>query len=103
MKLKYPKTVRGGTFAFKVKYEKKNDEGSFQYYPQPVIKIGIKSGSVPRTLEIIIHELKELIQVEQFVRFSDPSATDSFQFVYSHKEHADFCSRLAGLLEEFIV
>ena len=50
----------------------------------------------------IIHELKEIIQAEQGVRYQRPDNRNEYEFHYSHQHHKDFCSRLAGLLSKFI-
>ena len=55
-----------------------------------------------RVLAIIIHELKEAIQVNQCVRYQRPDMQDAYEFHYDHRQHTDFCNRLAGLLSEFL-
>ena len=50
----------------------------------------------------ILHELKEIIQIEQATRFKRIDESCNYEFHYSHKEHTELCSRLAGLLSQFI-
>ena len=112
MKLKFPKKIRVGDTEFKVKQNLKSSDSSFSYWDgdNKVEQTGeliigtfhLKTNST-RILTAIIHELKEIIQVEQGVRFEDPTERKNYQFHYCHKEHTDLCSRLAGLLTEFIV
>ena len=49
-----------------------------------------------------IHELKEAIQIEQGSHYNRSHESHSYEFHYSHKEHADLCARLAGLLGNFL-
>ena len=104
MKLKYPKKIKIGSTNFIMKYDKKGSDGefSYDYKGKPAfIRIGIDCG-ISRQLEIFIHEVKEIINFEQGVRLDDPTVRENYIFVYHHKEHTDFCSRLAGILTEFI-
>lgn len=100
MKLKYPKTIKIASTTWKIVYEKESGAGSLDW-SETLIKIGTKMGTL-RTLENIIHEFKEIIQIEQSVRFDEIDNTTSYLFCYRHKEHTDLCSRLAGLLDNFI-
>lgn len=109
MKIKFPKTIKIGDTIFKVKVDPKKVGGSFCYWNKKkkeggelIIGTELLKISPIRVLATIIHELKEIIQVEQGVRFEDPTADDNFQFHYHHKEHTDLCARLAGALIEFL-
>jgi len=104
MKLKYPKKIKIGSTNFIMKYDKKDSGGEFSYGSKgnpSFIRVGINC-SISRQLEIFIHEVKEIINFEQGVRLDDPTVRENYIFVYHHKEHTDFCSRLAGILTEFI-
>jgi len=112
MKLKFPKTIRIGDVTYNVKTDKERSDAEFYTWSKN------KKGKVMRgdiligthLLEIepitvlasIIHELKEIIQMEQATRFQDPSEKENYQFHYHHKEHTDLCARLAGALSEFL-
>jgi hypothetical protein len=106
MKYKCPKKITIGSVIFKIKYNKgKGDlDAHFSYqgddeHPYPHIYFGGRGGD--EFLEVVIRELKEIIQIEQDVRFY--SGDDgSLVFSYSQAEHTDLCARLAGLLREFI-
>jgi hypothetical protein len=106
MKLKFPKTIKVGSEVFEVRLDKKNvdAEFAFAFEGKPAfIRIGIEDLKVSKlcVLERIIHELKEIIQVEQRVRYRK-SDDNAYEFHYGHREHTQFCGQLAGLLDEFI-
>ena len=112
MKLKFPKKIIIGDTVFKIRLDSKTSAASFFYYDQNNVK-AIEGGEIKigtyllkvnpiRVFSEIIHELKEIIQVEQGARLRDPSVTENYEFHYNHKQHTDLCSRLAGLLNEFI-
>lgn len=111
MKLKFPKTIKISDTTFKVIKNPKDSGGEFRYWnndDKKELKMGeitigtlLLKSNPTRVLSIIIHELKEIIQVEQGVRFRQ-DGDDESQFHYTHKEHSDLCARLAGLLEEFL-
>lgn len=106
VEFKYPKSIQIGATMFRIKYDKKGTGASFKY-PSDTEKATITFGmseiaSNPDTfLEYVLHELKEIIQSEQGSRLYN-SRNDSIVFHYDHKEHDDLCSRLTGLLKEFI-
>lgn len=107
MKLKFPKTIKVGSEVFEVRLDKKNvdAEFSFAFQGKPAfIRIGIEDIKVSKiaVLERIIHELKEIIQVDQRVRYRKPD-DNAYEFHYGHREHTQFCSILASILDEFIV
>jgi len=109
LKLKFPKSVLIGNVEFKIKLDKKSSGGSFEYWDDEnkmtggEITIGtfLLKVSPLSVLGVIIHELKEIIQVEQGTRFNVPY-DNSYEFHYNHRQHTDLCSRLAGLLSQFI-
>lgn len=100
MKIKRPKSIMIGSRKYKIKYVTGNNGGSFDYITGKM-EIGVSKHDTLRTLEVIIHELKEMIQMEQWCRYSG-SASNNFIFVYDHDKHTDLCARLAGLLDKFI-
>lgn len=107
MKIKKLKEITIGDNVFKIKWDKKNDDGEFSYPwegKKAFIRIGIKEekSNPIRTLSILIHELKEIIQEEQLVRYERRDEARAFEFHYTHKEHTTLCSMLAGLLDKFI-
>lgn len=107
MKFKFPKTITVGDTIFEIKYDKKSTGGSF-IYPRKnkkgLITIGVETikTNPNRFLNVVIHELKEIIQVEQDTRLYRNSEENSYVFHYSHAEHTDLCARLASLLTLFI-
>mgnify|MGYP001614424990 CR=1 FL=1 len=106
MKLKFIKSILIGDCKFKVIWDKKSSGGEFRYpweNEKGFIRIGTSKHKVNpiRTLSIINNELKEIIQTEQLTRVKKGDE-QGYEFHYTHKEHTDFCARLAGLLNEFI-
>lgn len=112
MKLKFPETITIGDNTFKVITDKESTVGFFTYWEenkkgkptQGNITIGtfhLKNNPI-QVLTIIIHELKEIIQVEQCVRYTEPSTDNNYEFHYSHKTHTDLCRRLSQALSLFI-
>ena len=108
MKLKFPKKIMIGSAEFLIEKNPEIAGGDFTYCnkgKKGKITIGTKhlKSSPTRVLETIIHELKEVIQVEQSVRYQRLDLEEGeYLFSYGHKEHTDLCSRLAGLLNYFI-
>jgi len=101
MRIRYIKSITVGSTKYKIKYNPKSDGASFNWHKK-TMSIGTQNGSKVRILENIIHELKEAIQMEQSVRYDHSSVNGNFLFVYFHDHHTDLCSRLAGLLNQFI-
>ena len=106
MKYRDPKKITIGSTNFKVKYNggEPVQEAHFSYrgdneHPYPHIYFGTRKGD--EFLELVIHELKEIIQIEQDTRLLKRN-DNTFIFNYTHAEHTDLCARLAGLLNEFI-
>ena len=110
MRLKFPEKITIGDQSFEIKYDKKRIGGEFYYWEEDKNKkaiggriiIGTKllKVSPSEVLGTIIHELKEMINEEQKVRYR---ITDGdFEFHYNHSQHTDMCSRLTGLLDLFI-
>ena len=108
MKYKYPKKILIGSTEFKITYDYKSDHGAeFSYQRNgkgAFIKFGMKEHKTNPLLffMMLIHELKELIQIEQYVRYNKPSEYSTYIFMYDHGQHDDLCCRLAGLLSKFI-
>ena len=112
MKLKFPKSIIVGENSFKIEYDPKRVGGEFYYWDEEGKKVKEGSKIIIGTkllkvasldvLGTIIHELKELINVEQGVRYQTPNSKDTYEFHYNHTQHSDMCSRLTGLLDLFI-
>lgn len=109
MKIKKLKQITIGDVEWCMKWDKKEDGGSFSYpwgkkKQKGIIRISIVDEKVNpiRILGILIHELKEIIQVEQSVRYDRGDENKNYEFHYTHKDHTDLCARLAGLLGQFI-
>ena len=106
MKYKYPKKIVIGNTEFKIKYNYKKDGAEF-LYSSPNKKAYIIFGMAchkknpEQFLGLIIHELKEIIQIEQSTRLWR-RGTDEYEFHYTHVEHADLCNRLSNALVKFI-
>lgn len=100
MKLKRLKHIIIGGLKFKIIWDPKSREGRFTYEP-PTIYIGISDGEL-MSFEILIHELKEIINIEQSTRYTPIDNRSNYFFAYYHAQHTDLCARLAGLLDKFI-
>lgn len=106
MKFKYPKVILIGETAFHITYDSKNDDASFQYPykgKKAYIKFGMQNHKINPVgfLHMVIHELKEIIQIEQSTRIKN-YGKEIYEFHYNHNEHQNTCCRLAGLLTNFI-
>jgi len=107
MKYKYPKSITIGDTKFKITYDYDNDDGSSFQYPdgdkKAVIRFSMRSHkkNPEQFLSRIIHELKEIIHIEQSTRLWR-RGTDGYEFHYTHSEHTDLCCRLSKLLKKFI-
>ncbi len=106
MEFKFPRKIIVGDIVFKMKYDKKMDGAEFKY-PEGktpgLVTIGMRDfeGNPLTFLNYVMHEFKEIIQIEHGARLFNRT-TDSYEFHYTHKEHTDVCSRLAGILNQFI-
>ena len=101
MKIKKLKKILIGDTIFKIKWDPNTSGGSFNY-SKKLITIGTKPGNI-HALAVLIHEFKEIIQVEQTTRLDRHDCDSEYIFVYNHAQHTDLCSRLAGLLSQFII
>lgn len=103
MKLKFPKKIMIGDRIFKVKTDRKEGGGSFSYDKHEII-IGTKhlKKQPQAVLNVIIHELMEIICVEEDTRLDKGNNYADYVFVYDHQQHTDIVRRLAGILNEFI-
>lgn len=104
MRFKYPKQIMIGATIFKMIYDKKGNGGEFAYpwkNKTAFIRLGMNATKL-RILEVFIHEVKEIINYEQGSRLEDTTVAANYHFHYEHKQHSDFCARLAGCLEQFI-
>ena len=108
MRYKYPKTVTVGDTVFAMQYDKTHDEGASFSFPNKDIPAFVNFGlkyhkTNPLSfLNYIIHEFKEIIQIEQSTRMWN-RGKDSHEFHYSHSEHSDLCCQLAGIIKLFVV
>jgi len=108
MKFKRIKSIIIGEVKFDVRWDKDNNGGSFQYPTNDlngyiVIGLGTIKTNPCRVLAVIVHELEEIICVEQYVRLHRADVNDDYIFVYDHRQFTDKCNRLAGLLSQFII
>ena len=53
-------------------------------------------------LEIIAHELMEIVLVEMHVRLDRPDVMEDYIFVYDHRQFATAMSMFTGLFKQFI-
>lgn len=105
MQFKYPKKIKIGSTLFLIRYNKDHNGASLSYPDgenKAFIEFGMRGhkNNPLRYLELVIHELKEIIQIEQSTRYQRGGS--GYTFIYTHDEHEDLCGRLAGLLSKFI-
>ena len=106
MEFKFPKKLQIGDNLFKINYDKNTVGAEFSYpdgEEEAFITISTKEFKSNPTgfLSNVIHELKEIIQIEQSTRFTVRNDL-SYKFIYDHSHHTDLCSRLTELLTHFI-
>lgn len=101
MKLRKLKKITIGDTDWTIEWNKKIGGASFNYVKKKMV-IGCKCGDLP-AIGSLLHELKEIINVEQGVRYINHPDSDNFYFFYSHDQHNDLCARLSGLLSQFII
>jgi len=107
MKYKYPKKITIGDTVFHIKYNWKKDNGARFKYPTEGKKARIEfdmlnhKTSPLQFLNFLIHEFKEIIQIEQCTRFYNRGHAN-YEFHYDHIQHSDMCCRLTELLTHFI-
>ena len=100
MKIRRIKKIRISDIEYKVEWKKGTYNAGFDM-KKKLIEIGTEGDEV-QMLAIIIHELKEILHIEQSSRYVTRH-DDSYIFVYDHGKHEEICNRLAGLLNEFIM
>ena len=101
MKIKIPKTITVCSTTFKIK--QRNDDQARFSYDKSCIEIGTRylKTDPTRVLELIIHELTEIIHIELYTRYQTNDDL-RFEFHYTHRQHTTACAMLAGLLTRFI-
>jgi len=103
---KFPKFIIIGSTKFHITYDIKRSDAEFRY-PENRKKAYINFGTSELRvnpigfLNLIIHELKEILDVELGNRIFCRS-TGSYKFMYEYSGHDAMCSMLAGLLTQFI-
>ena len=102
MKIKRIKKLRVNSFIFNVSWAPKHNGASFDYGKRKIV-IGTKGQHNEETLQLICHELHELVAVEMHVRFPRPDCNGDYLFVYDHRQHETMTNTFAGLLSQFIV
>ena len=100
MKIRRIKKIRISDIEYEVKWKKGTYNARFDMRDK-VIEIGTEGDDMQK-LALIIHELKEILHIEQSSRYVTRH-DDSYIFVYDHGKHEEICNRLAGLLNEFII
>lgn len=107
MKYKYPKKVTIGSEEFKVIYDKNIGGGEFSLSwedKEAYIKIGMKhhKGSDLNFINIVLHEITEIVHVVLGTRFKAPDNDSNYHFCYNHREHTTACEMISSVLKQFI-
>jgi hypothetical protein len=100
MKLKRLKKIRIDEIVFDIIWDKDEGGGSMNF-PNHLMVIGTALGEIS-AFATLLHELKEIVNVTQNIRYTRPDTPKCYEFHYTHREHSDMCDRLAGILSEFI-
>ena len=105
LKIKKIKTLQFNDKVFKVIWNKEHNGGALSYghgVKEPYIEIGTKCLTDKEMLEIILHELMELVALAMYVRHNRSDVDSDYIFVYDHRQHATMMSMMAGLVSRFI-
>lgn len=103
MKYKYPKKILIGHQEYNMIYDKKEGGGEFSLgfeNENPYIKIGMRDNG--DFLNILLHELSEVIHCLLNTRFKSDDNRSNYHFCYFHKEFTTHTEILAGVLTQFI-
>lgn len=106
MKVKRLKRLRINAHVFKVIWNSQMSGGNFTYFcdkhKSPVLEIGTKDNVESEILEVLNHELWELICCEMRVRHSRTDCHGEYTFVYDHRQHTTMISMFTGLQVQFL-
>jgi len=101
--MKFPKTIIIGGIPWKIVFDKKTDGGEF-YWKKHLIKID-KTYSVERKFSVLIHEICEVIFVNNLMRYqkslSEVSNGD-YLFSFDHDRFEIFSDELSGILRQLL-
>ena len=102
MNIKKIKKLKVNAMIFDVVWNKKDSGGSVNFQ-KDIITIGChKAMNQTEVLEVVIHELFEIVCVEMHTRYSRTDCHNDYLFVFDHKQHTTQMTMMAGLLEQFI-
>lgn len=101
MKLKRIRKIRINCLVFNVVWSNKFSGGSFDYGTKKIY-FGTKRKNEEEIFESIVHELMELVAVENHTRLRRPDCDSDYIFIYDHRQHSTMMLALAGLLCQFI-
>jgi len=101
--IKLPKSINVQGYTWKIEKVKDSNGGSFKFSKNPVIKIGTENPLC--IVENFLHEVLELILLEQMCRFSDYHeivSNETLMFVMNHNQFEIVVKQLAGFVSELI-
>jgi len=103
MKLKFPKTIFVASDKFKVKYDKKEGGGSFDFSSGELIIGTHRLKDNPETVfNVICHELMEITCCVTSTRYYDPGTMKDFKFFMTHKEFQTNIEIFSKALDQFL-
>ena len=102
MQIRKIKSINIGCRLFKVVWNKNSSGASFDYADM-TITIGTRNNNSVELLDLIIHELTEILAEELHIRFYRTDVQDDYIFMYDHRQHTTLVSLLAGLVAQFII
>jgi len=100
MEILKKKSVIIGPHTFKVRWNNESYAGSFDFASEE-IEIGC-AGPDSRTLEVLLHELSEIVHVILHNRLHRPDVADDYVFVMDHAKFDSHNAILTGLIPQFI-
>ncbi len=97
--IKRLKQIRVNSNIFTIKWDDTLHGGGFDYKDKT---IWIGTINKNRVLEILCHELFEIVTIEMNIRFHRPDCPQDHIFMYDHRQHDTTMCIFAGLLGQFL-
>lgn len=103
MRIKFLKNINLLTYKFKIKYDDSHSGATFSFSDLEIV-IGTKNykKSPQQTLQVISHEISEILHVLLNTRYEDGSTTTNYKFFQDHKQFEAHNQILTQNLVKFI-
>ena len=103
--MKFPNSIRIYGVNYKVEFNEKVRGGEF-YWRKHLIRIE-KGLSNERKFTILLHEICEIIMVENFMRFQkcleEVERNTDYIFNFNHDQFEIFTNELSGILKQWLI